>query len=96
VDEFPPTDDAPAPGRPFFAFADADRSAGWWLSAAPQPQRPFLAAAAKAVPALLTAWTYTAEEPPEPRGGDRIALLAAFRGRFDPDQVADLLGARGG
>lgn len=97
VDSSPLADeDSPDPGRPFFAFDDGGRPDGWWLSAEPQPQRHFIAATAKAVPALLTAWTYTADEPPEPRGADRIALLAALRSRFDPDQVADLFDGRGG
>jgi hypothetical protein len=97
--ELEPADDGlPNPDRPYFAFVDAGgpdgdswRAAGWWLQAEPKPQRHFLAAAAEPVPALLKAWTYTAEEPPELRGDARIAALAALRGRFDPDQVADLL-----
>jgi hypothetical protein len=93
----------PTPGRPFFAFDDAGapggdawRSRGWWLRAEPQPQRHFIAAAAKPVPALLRAWTFTDPAAPPltdapPRGADRIALLRDLRGRFDPDQVAGLV-----
>ncbi|HEY1380095.1 MAG TPA: hypothetical protein VGF55_25045 [Gemmataceae bacterium] len=72
---------------PLFAFDDrgpgvtAWRSAGWWLRAESRPVRAGIAAAAKPVPALLTAWTFPAPPVPEPveeplpRGDERIALL---------------------
>jgi hypothetical protein len=54
---------------------------GWWLRAESKPVRVGLVAAAKAVPALLTAWTFHTPplpEPPMPRGAERLALLCEW------------------
>ena len=44
-----------------------------------------IVAAAKAVPRMLTAWTFNtpaAEEPPLPRGDERLALLCEWGSEF--------------
>ena len=71
--------------EPNFAFDDrgapgvrAWRSGGWWLRAESKPVRAGIAAAAKPVPTLLTAWTFNTPAPPEEPlicGDERIALL---------------------
>jgi hypothetical protein len=53
-------------------------SGGWWLQAESKPVKVGLIAAARPVPALLTAWTFNSPMPlerPLPRGADRLALL---------------------
>ena len=74
--------------QPTFAFDDRGapgvavwRRGGWWLRAESKPVRAGIAAAAKPVPTLLSAWTFNTPAPPEPagpplvRGDERIALL---------------------
>jgi hypothetical protein len=78
----------PAADRPLFEFDDRGapgeqswRSAGWWLRAESKPVRVGIVAAAKAVPAMLTAWTFNTPEPveePLPRGEHRLALLCEW------------------
>jgi hypothetical protein len=80
----------PAADRPLFEFDDRGapgatswRSAGWWLRAESKPVRAGIVAAAKAVPALLTAWTFNTPEMepvevPLPRGDERLALLCEW------------------
>ena len=51
---------------------------GWWLRAESRPVRAGLVAAARAVPTLLSAWTFHMPPPAEEplaRGDERIALL---------------------
>ena len=58
-------------------------SSGWWVRAESKPVRAGIAAAAKPVPALLTAWTFHAT-PPDPaevplvRGDERLAALCEW------------------
>jgi hypothetical protein len=78
----------PATDRPLFEFDDRGvpggepwRSGGWWLRAESKPVRVGLIAAAKAVPALLTAWTFNTPPPveiPVPRGNERLAMLCEW------------------
>jgi hypothetical protein len=78
-------------GEPNFVFDDRGapacgsapgltvwRRGGWWLRAESKPVRAGIAAAARPVPTLLTAWTFNTPPPAEPdvvRGDERIALL---------------------
>jgi hypothetical protein len=77
----------PRTDRPLFEFDDRGpggkswRSAGWWLRAESKPVRAGIVAAAKAVPTLLTAWTFNTPEMAErplPRGDERLALLCEW------------------
>jgi hypothetical protein len=86
-DEPPPA----RPGRPMFTFDDRGlpggrswRSAGWWVRAEPTPVRAAIAAAAKPVPTLMRAWTFTApaRQPAPPRGDERLALLWEWGSAF--------------
>ena len=82
----------PAADRPLFEFDDRGapggrswRSTGWWLRAESKPVRVGIFAAAKAVPTLLTAWTFNTPEPKEkplPRGEERLARLCAWGPAF--------------
>ena len=72
----------PQSTSPDFGFRISDRPpAGWWLRAESRPVRAGIMAAAKALPALLTAWTHSIPEPEEeplPRGEERLALLCEW------------------
>ncbi len=80
----------PPSDRPLFEFDDRGtpdgppwRATGWWLRAESKPVRAGIVAAAKAVPALLTAWTFHTPQlapvdRPLPRGDDRLALLCEW------------------
>src|SRR5205085_5026586 len=67
-----------------FGFRISDFGfSGWWVRAESKPVRAWIAAAAKPVPALLTAWTFHAT-PPDPageplvRGDERLAALCEW------------------
>jgi hypothetical protein len=81
---------------PNFVFDDrgpgvkAWRSIGWWVRAESKPVRAGIAAAAKPVPTLLTAWTFNTPPPVEEpcvRGDERIALLWEMGVDADADAV---------
>jgi hypothetical protein len=90
------------PTAPNFAFDDrgapgvvAWRSSGWWVRAESRPVRAGIAAAAKPVPAMMTAWTFNTPPLPEPaeppliRGDERLALLL----EIGADMTAELMTA---
>src|SRR4051812_40730423 len=65
------------PGKPLFAFDDRGvpggrvwRTGGWWVRAEAKTPNAAIAAAAKPVPTLMRAWTFSAApaEPDVPRG----------------------------
>jgi hypothetical protein len=72
--------------EPTFGFRLSDDTpSGWWLRAESRPVRAGIRAAAKAVPLILSAWTYNVpqpEEPPVPRGAERLALLCKLGSEF--------------